>query len=163
MELKKSPSSTRPLITPIGRSATRRPARAGRAVKKGKFLPRTLVFHFRPRRVPLAAARFSHTFGLGGIALVLVMLLFCTGMMLKLVYKPFPDMAYDSILTIQRDVPFGLWVRNIHHWSANFLAIVLFLHMQRVFLTGGFHPPRQFIWVIGLVLLLLVLASNFSG
>ena len=109
------------------------------------------------------AARFTHTWGLGGIALVLVMLLFSTGLMLKLVYKPFPDMAYDSILTIQRDIPFGLWVRNIHHWSANFLAIVLFLHMQRVFFTGGFRRPRQFNWVVGLVLFLLVLASNFTG
>jgi quinol-cytochrome oxidoreductase complex cytochrome b subunit len=83
--------------------------------------------------------------------------------MLKLVYKPFPGMAYGSILFIQREVPFGLWVRNIHHWSANFLAIVLFLHMQRVFFTGGFRHPRQFNWVVGLVLFLLVLASNFTG
>ena len=163
MERKKTPTTTSQLLPRIGRSITRRPERSGSAVKQRKFLPGTLVFHFRPRKVPHDAARFSHTFGLGGIALVLVMLLFSTGMMLKLAYRPFPDMAYDSILTIQRDVPFGLWVRNIHHWSANFLAIILFLHMQRVFFTGGFRNPRQFNWVIGLVLFLLVLASNFTG
>ncbi len=163
MEIKKTPSKASLLISRIGLSITRNSEQAARAGKKRKFLPGTLVFHFRPRRVPHAAARFTHTWGLGGIALVLVLLLFSTGLMLKLAYKPFPDMAYDSILTIQRDVHFGLWVRNIHHWSANFLAIVLFLHMQRVFFTGGFRHPRQFNWVVGLVLFLLVLASNFTG
>jgi len=121
------------------------------------------VFHFRPRSVPEAAARFTHTWGLGGTAFVLIMLLFGTGLLLKLVYKPFPDMAYDSILTIQHDIQFGLWVRNIHHWSANFLVIILFLHMQRVFFTGGYHSPRQFNWIVGIALFLLVLASNFTG
>ena len=163
MKIKNNPPSALPLMARIGHSVTRRSERAGRGGKQRKFLPGTLVFHFRPRVVPREAARITHTWGLGGIALVLVLLLFSTGLMLKLVYKPFPEMAYDSILTIQRDVPFGLWIRNIHHWSANFLAIVLFLHMQRVFFTGGFRHPRQFNWVVGVMLFLLVLASNFTG
>ena len=163
MKIKKKPSVVTAVMTRIGRSITRRSERTGREGNQRKFLPGTLVFHFRPRRIPHEAAEFTHTWGLGGIALVLVLLLFSTGLMLKLVYKPFPDMAYDSILTIERDVPFGLWIRNIHHWSANFLVIVLFLHMQRVFFTGGFRQPRQFNWVVGLVLFLLVLASNFTG
>ena len=163
MKTKKKVSAASMMMARIGRSITRRPEKADSAGKQGKFLPGTLVFHFRPRRVPHEAARFTHTWGLGGISLVLVLLLFSTGLLLKLVYKPFPDMAYNSILTIQKDVSFGLWVRNIHHWSANFLAIVLFLHMQRVFFTGGFRHPRQFNWVVGLVLFLLVLASNFTG
>ena len=163
MEPKKSPLMTSRLITRIGRSIGRPSDRTGKAGKQRKFLPGTLIFHFRPRRVPRAAAAFTHTWGLGGIALVLVLLLFSTGLMLKLAYRPFPDMAYGSILTIQKDIPFGLWVRNIHHWSANFLAIVLFLHMQRVFFTGGCRHPRQFNWVVGLAIFLLVLASNFTG
>ena len=163
MNLKKIPLTAGLLVTRIGRSITRHSGRTGFSGKQKKFLPRTLVFHFRPRMVPEEAARFTHTWGLGGIAMVLVLLLFSTGLLLKLVYKPFPDMAYDSILMIQRDIHFGLWVRNIHHWSANFLAIVLFLHMQRVFFTGGFRHPRQFNWIVGMVLFLLVLASNFTG
>jgi len=137
--------------------------RKNTSVEWGKNLLKTFVFHFRPRTVPEASIRFTHTFGLGGIALVLVALLFSTGLLLKMVYKPFPGMAYDSILMILHDVPFGLWVRNIHHWSANLLVIVLFLHMQRVFFTGGHYRPRQFNWVVGLILFLLVLASNFTG
>ena len=152
MKIKKIPSSITLLLTRISLSITRRSEQGGSGRKQRKFLPGTLVFHFRPRRIPREAARLTHTWGLGGIALVLVLLLFSTGLMLKLVYKPFPDMAYDSILTIQRDVPFGMWIRNIHHWSANFLAVVLFLHMQRVFFTGGYRHPLQFNWVVGMIL-----------
>jgi len=137
--------------------------RKNTSVAWGKNILKTFVFHFRPRTVPETSIRFTHTFGLGGVALVLVALLFSTGLLLKMVYKPFPGMAYDSILMILHDVPFGLWVRNIHHWSANLLVIILFLHMQRVYFTGGHYRPRQFNWVVGLILFLLVLASNFTG
>ncbi len=51
----------------------------------------------------------------------------------------------------------------IHFWSANLLVVVAALHLLRVFLTGAFRGPRQFNWVVGVVLLLLLLASNFTG
>jgi quinol-cytochrome oxidoreductase complex cytochrome b subunit len=54
-------------------------------------------------------------------------------------------------------------IRNIHHWGANALIIVAFLHLLRVFFTGAFHSPRQFNWVIGSGLFLVVLFSNFTG
>ena len=58
---------------------------------------------------------------------------------------------------------FGQLIRNIHHWSGNALLLVVFLHLLRVFFSGAFHRPRQFNWVIGLVMFLLVLGSNFTG
>jgi quinol-cytochrome oxidoreductase complex cytochrome b subunit len=97
------------------------------------------------------------------MAVVLVMLQLVTGVLLKYAYEPIPAQAYASILRLQGDVLFGQFVRNIHHWSANLLVLVIFLHLLRVFFTGAFHPPRQFNWVIGLCLLLLVLVSNFTG
>jgi len=97
------------------------------------------------------------------MAVVLVMLLLITGILLKLVYEPFPGTAYDSIILIQNDVWFGQLVRNIHHWSANILVIVVLPHMLRVFFTGAFHHPRQFNWIIGLFLFFFVLISNFTG
>jgi quinol-cytochrome oxidoreductase complex cytochrome b subunit len=97
------------------------------------------------------------------MGVVLVGLLFGTGLMLKFFYQPSPDKAYESILYLQNNVMFGQLVRNIHHWSANLLIIVLFLHLLRVFFTGAFQAPRQFNWIIGLVLLAAVLLSNFTG
>jgi len=127
------------------------------------FFTDSLIFHFRPRVIPVQALKFTHTFGLGGMSFILVMLLFITGVLLKFVYEPFPGRAYDAIIVLNNDVLFGRLIRNIHHFSANFLIITVFLHMLRVFFTGGFHYPRQFNWIIGLCLFFGILASNFTG
>ena len=97
------------------------------------------------------------------MAIVLVAVLFATGLMMKLVYQPVPDRAYASIIYLQNTVLFGQLIRNLHHWSGNALLLVVFLHLLRVFFTGAFHAPRQFNWIIGLLMFLLVLGSNFSG
>jgi quinol-cytochrome oxidoreductase complex cytochrome b subunit len=123
----------------------------------------TLVLHFRPKVVQERTLRFTLTWGLGGMAVVLVCLLFATGMMQKFTYQPVPDRAYESILHLQNNVLFGQLVRNIHHWSASVLLIVVFLHFLRVFFTGAFHAPRQFNWIIGLTMFVLILGSNFTG
>ena len=131
--------------------------------ERKRFLIRNLVLHFRPTTVPEATLKFTLTWGLGGMAAVLVLIQIFTGVMLKFVYEPFPAGAYDSILYLQHDVLFGQLVRNVHHWSANFLIFIVFLHFLRVFLTGAIHAPRQFNWVIGLAMLGLVLLANFTG
>jgi len=124
---------------------------------------RSLLLHFRPRVVPERTLRFSLTWGLGGMSVVLIFLLFGTGLMLKFAYEPFPGRAYDSILHLQKDIPFGQLARNIHHWSANGLLIIVLLHFLRVFFTGAFVAPRQFNWIIGLLLFAAIILSNFTG
>jgi quinol-cytochrome oxidoreductase complex cytochrome b subunit len=123
----------------------------------------TLILHFRPRNVKEETLRWTLTWGLGGMAVVLVFLLLGTGVLLKFVYLPFPEKAYESILHLQNEVLFGRLIRNVHHWSANALILVAFLHLLRVFFTGAFHAPRQFNWVIGAALFLVILLSNFTG
>ena len=124
---------------------------------------KTFVFHIRPRMVAEKTLRFTLTFGLGGIAAVLVTLQFSTGLLLKFAYEPFPAQAYDSLIRLQTGFIFGQFVRNIHFWSANFLVAVLFLHVLRVFCTGAFRPPRRVNWIVGLALFGLVLAANLTG
>jgi len=97
------------------------------------------------------------------MALVLVTILFLTGLMLKFVYQPAPDRAYESIVRLQDLVYFGQLVRNIHHWSGNALLLVVFLHFLRVFFSGAFYSGRQFNWILGLLMFLFTLASNFTG
>jgi quinol-cytochrome oxidoreductase complex cytochrome b subunit len=123
----------------------------------------SLILHFRPRNVPQRTLRFALTWGLGGMAVVLVGMLFSSGLMLKFVYQPVPDRAYASIVYLQQNIFFGQLIRNVHHWSANTLLIVVFLHFLRVFFTGAFHPPRQFNWILGLAMFLAVLTSNITG
>jgi quinol-cytochrome oxidoreductase complex cytochrome b subunit len=123
----------------------------------------SLILHFRPRSIQQRTLRFTLTWGLGGMAVILLGMLFFSGLMLKFVYQPVPDRAYESIVYLQSNVHFGQLIRNLHHWSANALLIIIFLHFLRVFLTGAFHPPRQFNWIIGLAMFLLVLTSNITG
>ena len=122
-----------------------------------------LILHLRPLRLPKKSLKYTHTFGLGGMSLVLFVLSAATGILLMFVYEPSPEGAYGSILFLQDRILFGKFVRNIHHWTANFMIVVVFLHLLRVYFTGGYHHPRQFNWVIGLALLVFVIASNFTG
>ena len=113
--------------------------------------------------MPAKALRYTHTFGLGGMSLVLFMMLVSTGLLMIFVYEPSPERAYKSILFMQQEILFGRLIRGVHYWSANLLIAVVALHMLRVFLTGAFHAPRQSNWIIGLSLLFLILLSGFTG
>lgn len=123
----------------------------------------TFVLHLRPVRVPSATLRFTHTFGLGGMSLVLLVLLAVTGSLLMFVYTPVPGEAYASIERLDDEVLFGAFVRSIHHWSANLLVLVAALHLLRVFFTGAFLAERAWNWVVGLVLFAAIAASAFTG
>ncbi|HQR67486.1 MAG TPA: cytochrome b N-terminal domain-containing protein [Thermoanaerobaculia bacterium] len=123
----------------------------------------TFVLHLRPVRVPEGAIRLTHTFGLGGMSLVLLLVLAATGSLLMLVYRPLPGEAYESVTRLQEAVPFGAFVRAVHHWSANALIVVAFLHLLRVFLTGGHREGRELNWLVGLGLLAGVAGSCFTG
>jgi quinol-cytochrome oxidoreductase complex cytochrome b subunit len=124
---------------------------------------RNLLLHFRPSTVPERTLRLSLTWGFGGMAMVLVFLLFGTGLLLKFVYQPSPERAYDSILYLESQVPFGQLLRNLHRWSGNGLLLLTFLHFLRVFYTGAFDAPRRLNWVIGMGLFAAAVFSNFTG
>lgn len=86
-----------------------------------------------------------------------------TGMFLALYYAPTPDHAYDSVQFIESQVSFGWFIRGLHHWGASGMVIAVGLHMLQVFLYGAFKPPRELMWMVGVVLLLIVLAFAFTG
>lgn len=122
-----------------------------------------LILHLHPSKVAKPTLKFTYTWGLGGLALLLVAILSVTGVMLIFVYTPTPETAYQDMLRLQTEVWFGQLIRNLHHWSGNLLVIVAFLHLLRVFFTGGFKTPREFNWILGIGLLLLVIVANFTG
>ena len=67
------------------------------------------------------------------------------------------------MLDLRGSVAFGTFLRNMHRWAAHGMVAVVFLHMCRVFLTGSYKKPREFNWVLGVVLLLLTLFLSFTG
>lgn len=95
--------------------------------------------------------------------MLLLVVMVLTGMLLMFAYTPSPSEAYGSIIDLQTKIWFGQLIRNLHHWSAMALLTVSVLHLLRVFYTGAFAPPRAFNWQLGLILLFLVVASNFTG
>jgi len=122
-----------------------------------------ILLHLHPQLIREEALVFNRTFGLGGMAALLIVIQFITGVMLRFYYEPFPQKAYDSILLLQNNVLFGQLIRNIHHWCGVFLVIIAFLHLLRVFFTGGFQSSRKINWLIGLALFILIIFSNFTG
>ena len=107
--------------------------------------------------------RFPLTFGLGGMAALLIVIQVFTGLLLKFHYIPSPDGAYDSVLNINEGLLFGRLAHNIHHWSAILLLWITFMHMLRVLFTGAYRKPRHATWIFGILLLILVVLSNFTG
>lgn len=99
----------------------------------------------------------------GSATLFLFFLQAITGMFLAIYYAPTPDHAYDSLQFIERDVWFGAFVRGLHHWGASAMVVAIGLHMLQVFLYGAYKPPRELMWIIGVLLFLIVMAFAFTG
>ena len=119
--------------------------------------------HIHPVKVHKNTLRASYTLGLGLIAFWLFLVLILTGVLLMFYYVPSTTQAYDRMLDLRGSVAFGTILRNMHRWSAHGMVAVVFLHMCRVFLTGAYKKPREFNWVIGVVLFLLTLFMSFTG
>ncbi len=122
-----------------------------------------LVLHLHPTKVPVRTIKLTYNFGLGGLSLLMFLVLVTTGVLLLFVYTPTPADAYLSIQRIESGIWLGQLVQNLHYWSANLLLILVVLHLLRVYYTAAFHAPREFNWILGLCLLLLVALSNFTG
>jgi len=123
----------------------------------------SLVLHLHPTKVPDRTLSWTYTWGLGGLAAVLMTVLALTGVVLLNNYTPATPQAYLDILALNDNVWFGELIRNIHHWSANLLIIIAVLHLIRVFITGAYRPPRELNWLLGIAMLLLILGANFTG
>ena len=124
----------------------------------------TNVFlHLHPTRVHRTHVRITHTYCLGGLSFFLFLGLTITGVLLMFYYVPSVERAYQDMQALQTDVRFGMLMRNTHRWMAHGMVITVLLHMMRVFYTGAYKPPREFNWVVGVVLLVLTLLLSFTG
>lgn len=101
--------------------------------------------------------------GLGLINFSLFVILTVTGTLLMSYYVPSAKQAYNDVKDLGTVVSFGMILRSMHRWSAFFMIISVFLHMSRVFYTAEYRSPREFNWIIGLILFLMVLGMSFTG
>jgi len=119
--------------------------------------------HIHPVKVHKNTLRPGYTLGLGLISMFLFTILVVTGILLMFYYVPSTSQAYDRMLDLRGTVAFGTILRNMHRWSAHLMVAAVFMHLCRVFLTGSYKKPREFNWVVGVVLFLLTLLMSFTG
>lgn len=123
----------------------------------------SLFLHVHSTKVHRFSLKASFTAGLGVATLALFVLLAVTGVFLMIYYNPSTRHAFETTKDIHYVVPAGRSVRNIHRWAAHLMVVAVFLHMARVFYTASYRAPREFNWLIGLMLLVLTLALSFTG
>ena len=102
-------------------------------------------------------------FSLGSLAMFLLLLQAATGAFLALYYSPSPEHAHNAVTYISEEVPFGAFVRGLHHWGASAMVIVVVLHLLRVVLYSSYKAPRELTWIFGVLLLLVTLGFGFTG
>ena len=112
-------------------------------------------------QVPRSTASWWYVFG--SATLTLFILQIATGICLALVYVPSADQAFDSLLYLNHQAPFGWYLRAVHFWGSNAMVAVMTLHMIQVFLFGGHKYPREMTWVAGVFLFLCTLGMAFTG
>jgi quinol-cytochrome oxidoreductase complex cytochrome b subunit len=122
-----------------------------------------LLYHLHPVKVKRHSVRFSYTLCLGGLSFFLFIVLTVTGIFLMFYYRPTDPEAWLDVRDLHTTVNLGLLMRNMHRWGAHLMVFTVFLHMARVFYTGAYKPPREFNWIIGVVLLFLTGALSFTG
>ena len=121
------------------------------------------VRHLFPRFVLERNLKLSYTLCLGGLAFTSFLVLVSTGLLLLFYYRPSPGAAYESILFLEANVWGGAYVRALHRLASHTILVLIALHTLRVVWTGAYRPPRQFNWVIGVLLLFLVVAEAYTG
>ncbi len=106
---------------------------------------------------------FNYFWSFGGLAMVALTVMIITGVVLAMHYVPASDRAFDSVEHIMRDVNYGWLIRYVHMNGASMFFLVVYIHMFRGLYYGSYKSPRELLWMIGVVILLLMMATAFMG
>jgi cytochrome b6 len=126
-------------------------------------IQQNIFLHLFATKVRKRMVHFSATWYLGTLTLGTFLILVITGILLMLYYHPSVPQAYADMKDLQFVVSSGLFLRNLHRWSAQLMVFLVFAHMFKVFYRGAFRTPREFNWVVGIVLLLITLLLSYTG
>ncbi len=126
-------------------------------------IQQNVFLHLFPTKVRKRMLGLGATWYLGTLTLGTFIVLVVTGVLLMLYSHPSVPLAYSDVKDLQFAVSSGLFLRNLHRWSAHAMVFLAFAHMFRVFYRGAYRAPREFNWVVGVVLLLLTLLLSYTG
>jgi len=105
----------------------------------------------------------SYWWNFGSLAGIALVIMIVTGIVLAMQYTPHVDHAFDSVERIMRDVNYGWLIRYVHMNGASFFFIIVYIHMFRGLYYGSYKAPRELLWMLGVVILLLMMATAFMG
>ena len=122
-----------------------------------------VFLHLASVKIRRRSLAFRTTWYLGTLTLATFLMLVLTGVLLMLYYHPSVPQAYADMKDLQFAVSAGLFLRNLHRWSAHAMVLLVFAHMFKVFYRGAYRAPREFNWVVGVILLLVTLFLSYTG
>ncbi len=99
----------------------------------------------------------------GGILAVMLIVQIITGITLVMHYTPHVDMAFDSKEAIIRNVNYGWMIQKIHETGSSMFFIAVYIHMFRGMYYGSYKAPREVLWMIGVIIYLIMMATAFMG
>ncbi len=106
---------------------------------------------------------FNYFWNFGALATIQLFIMIATGIFLAMNYAPNTHLAFDSVERIMRDVNFGWLLRYVHATGASMFFIIVYIHMFRGLYYGSYKKPRELLWMLGVVILLLMMATAFMG
>ncbi len=110
-----------------------------------------------------APKNFNFWYFFGSLAMLVLVNQILTGVWLAMSYKPDANLAFGSIEYIMRDVNWGWLIRYMHSTGASAFFIVIYLHMFRALIYGSYRQPRELLWIIGVIIYILMMATAFMG
>ncbi|MDX1423358.1 MAG: cytochrome b/b6 [Kiloniellales bacterium] len=105
----------------------------------------------------------SYWWNFGSLAGIALVIMIATGIVLAMQYTAHVDYAFDSVERIMRDVNSGWLLRYLHANGASFFFIVVYIHVFRGLYYGSYKAPRELLWMLGVVILILMMATAFMG
>src|SRR5579885_1161283 len=139
------------------------------------YKPQSPVMQWLERRLPIASLVYSsfiayptprnlnYWWTFGGILTFMLGVQIVTGVVLAMHYTPLVDFAFNSVEGIMRDVNFGWLLRYLHANGASFFFAAVYIHIARGMYYGSYKEPREVLWILGVILFLLMVATGFMG
>ena len=139
------------------------------------YQPKSALGRWVHERLPVVAFAQDHLmsfptpknlnywYAFGGILTVMLVVQLITGIVLAMHYTPHVDMAFSSVEHIMRDVNYGWLLRYMHANGASMFFIAVYVHMFRGMYYGSYKAPREILWMIGVLIYLIMMATAFMG
>jgi ubiquinol-cytochrome c reductase cytochrome b/c1 subunit len=139
------------------------------------YQPQSPFMKWMERRLPIASLVYSsfiayptprnlnYWWTFGGILSFMLTVQILTGIVLAMHYTPNVNLAFNSVEAIMRDVNYGWLLRYIHANGAAFFFVAVYSHMARGMYYGSYKEPREVLWILGVILFLLMVATGFMG